>query len=176
MTAVVRSSRDEDVEAITAIYAHYVLNSVATFEIDPPDPEEISARRKAILGRNLPYLVAEEDGQILGFAYAGLFRARFAYRFAVEDSIYLAANAAGKGLGKKLLSEVIVCAEAAGRRQMIAGIADRGNVASIALHKSLGFQEVGVFEAVGFKFGRWIDVVQMQRSLGPGDATPPAGA
>jgi len=176
MTAVVRSSRDEDVESITAIYAHYVLNSVATFEIDPPDPEEISARRKSILARNLPYLVVEEDGQILGFAYAGLFRARFAYRFTVEDSVYLAGEAAGKGLGKKLLGEVIVRAEAAGCRQMVAGIADRGNAASIALHRSLGFQEVGVFQAVGFKFGRWIDVVQMQRSLGPGDATPPAGA
>lgn len=176
MTAVVRFSREEDVKAITEIYAHYVLNSVATFEIDPPDAVEISARRKSILGRNLPYLVAEEEGQILGFAYAGLFRSRFAYRFAVEDSIYLASEAAGKGLGKKLLREVVVRAEAAGCRQMIAGIADRGNVASIALHLSLGFREVGVFESVGFKFGRWIDVVQMQRALGKGDTDVPNSA
>lgn len=175
MNAVIRSSREDDIEAITEIYAHYVLNSVATFEIDPPDAKEMSARRSAILGHKFPHLIAEIEGEVVGFAYAGLFRSRHAYRFTVEDSIYLSLAAAGKGVGKLLLREVISAAEEAGCRQMVAGIADRTNTASIALHRSLGFDEVGIFQSVGFKFGRWVDVVQMQRSLGQGGAGLPEG-
>lgn len=169
----VRDSRPEDLPAIQAIYAHHVLTGLATFEEVPPDVEEMGRRRADVLGRGLPYLVAEEDGRVLGYAYAGPYRLRSAYRFAVEDSIYIDPAAVGRGLGVALLSAVVEAATAAGCRQMIAVIGDSANAASIGVHRRLGFEHVGVLRAVGFKFGRWVDSVLMQRTLGPGAETLP---
>lgn len=169
----VRDSRPEDLPAIQAIYAHHVLTGLATFEEVPPDVEEMGRRRADVLGRGLPYLVAEEDGRVLGYAYAGPYRLRSAYRFAVEDSIYVDPAAVGRGLGVALLSAVVEAATAAGCRQMIAVIGDSANAASIGVHRRLGFEHVGVLSAVGFKFGRWVDSVLMQRTLGPGAETLP---
>lgn len=169
----VRDSRPEDLPAIQAIYAHHVLTGLATFEEVPPDIDEMGRRRADVLGRGLPYLVAEEDGRVLGYAYAGPYRLRSAYRFAVEDSIYVDPVAVGRGLGVALLSAVVEAAIAAGCRQMIAVIGDSANAASIGVHRRLGFEHVGVLSAVGFKFGRWVDSVLMQRTLGPGAETLP---
>jgi L-amino acid N-acyltransferase YncA len=170
---IIRPSRDEDVAAITAIYAHHVLHGVASFEEVPPDETEIARRRGDILARGLPYLVAERDGRVVGYCYAGPFRPRIGYRYTLEDSIYVDASEVGRGLGRLLLSPVIGrCAEL-GYRQMVAVIGGRETVASIRLHESLGFRHIGVFPAIGFKFGRWVDTVLMQRALGPGGDTLP---
>lgn len=169
----VRDSRPEDLPAIQAIYAHHVLTGLATFEEVPPDVEEMGRRRADVLGRGLPYVVAEEDGRLLGYAYAGPYRLRSAYRFAVEDSIYVGPAAVGRGVGVALLTVVVEAATAAGCRQMIAVIGDSANAASIGVHRRLGFGHVGVLSAVGFKFGRWVDSVLMQRTLGPGAETLP---
>lgn len=169
----VRDSRPEDMEAVRTIYSHHVLTGLATFEEVPPDHQELVRRREDVLGRGLPYLVAELDGRVVGYAYAGPYRLRSAYRFAVEDSIYVDPSQVGRGVGRALLTALIDRTTAAGCRQMIAVIGDSGNAGSIGLHGSCGFQRVGVLRAVGFKFGRWVDSVLMQRPLGNGDASLP---
>jgi phosphinothricin acetyltransferase len=169
----IRASRVADVAAIRAIYAGHVLNGLATFEEVPPDAGEMARRREEVLGRGLPYLVAAAEGRVLGYAYAAPFRARAAYRFTVEDSIYLDPAATGRGIGGRLLAALIEACTAAGARQMMAVIGDSGNAASIAVHERAGFRHAGTFRAVGFKLGRWVDTVQMQRPLGPGDGTAP---
>lgn len=171
---IVRPSEASDAGALAAIYGHDVLHGFGTFEEVPPSPREMAERRLAIVERGLPHVVAEEDGKVLGFAYAGLFRPRAAYRFTVEDSVYVAPDAHGRGVGKALLSEVLKACEALGLRQVMAVIGDSGNSGSIGLHTSLGFRHAGVCQSVGFKHGRWVDTVWMQKALNGGDASAPA--
>ena len=168
----VRPAEPGDVPAIQAIYAHHVLTGLGTFEEVPPTLAEMAERCAAVLDRGLPWLVAE-DGEVLGYAYAAPFRTRAAYRFTVEDSVYVAAAARGKGVGRALLAAVLEECEAMGLRQMVGVIGDSGNSASIALHRALGFELQAIVPAVGWKFERWVDVVWMQRALGPGASTPP---
>jgi L-amino acid N-acyltransferase YncA len=167
-----RDSRDDDLPALVAIYAHHVLHGTGTFELDAPDAAEMARRRAEVLGRGLPWLVAERGGQVLGYAYANYFRPRMAYRFCLEDSIYLAPEAQGAGLGSLLLAELIARCEAQGARQMVAVIGDSANLASIGVHRRAGFEPMGVMKAAGWKFERWLDVVFMQRELGLGASTP----
>jgi len=173
VSLVIRASTDADVPAIAAIYGWNVLNGLGTFEEVPPDEAEMGRRRAAFLDRGLPYLVAELDGEVAGYCYAGPFRLRAAYRYTVEDSVYVSPKAVGKGVGKALLSELIRQCEALGLRQMCAVIGDSGNAASIGLHAAMGFAKQGVFPSMGHKFGRWVDLVWMQRSLNGGGDTPP---
>ncbi len=174
MTALlIRPSHDDDVDPVTAIYAHHVLHGTGTFELDAPDAAEMARRRADVLAKGLPWLVAESQGRVIGYAYANHFRPRRAYRFCVEDSIYLHPEAAGRGVGRALLAELIGRCTAAGARQMLAVIGDSANVASIGVHRACGFEPCGRFEAAGWKFDRWLDVVLMQRALGEGAATPP---
>lgn len=173
MTLSVRDSRDGDVRAIQAIYAMHVLTGLASFEEMPPEEAEIARRRGEVLALGLPYLVAEIDGEVIGYAYATLYRTRSAYRFTVEDSIYVRQSAVGKGAGRGLLTELIARCEAAGMRQMVAIIGDSDNAGSIGLHAAMGFHPVGKLRSVGFKLGRWVDSVIMQRALGPGGTSPP---
>ena len=173
---VIRASRDEDVAAITAIYAHHVLHGTGTFETSAPEAADMAQRRTDVLAKGLPYLVAEEDGQVLGFAYCNWFKPRPAYRFSAEDSIYLAVDQAGKGLGRLLLAALADEAERVGVRKLIAVIGDSANAGSVGVHRSLGFSQVGVLKSCGWKFGKWLDVVLMEKSLGEGDATPPTAA
>lgn len=161
-------------DAVTAIYAHHVLTGTGSFEEAPPSPAEMAARRAAVLALGAPWLVAELDGRVAGFAYAGAYRARPAYRHTVEDSVYVAPDALGRGVGRALLSELVARCEAGPFRQMIAVIGGSENTGSIALHRALGFAPVGTFTAVGFKFGRWVDTVLMQRALGDGRPPDPA--
>lgn len=170
---LIRPSSDADVPAIAAIYAHHVLHGTGTFETEPPSPADMAGRRADVLAKGLPYLVAEQDGQVLGFAYCNWFKPRPAYRFSAEDSIYLAADQPGRGLGRLLLSELAAQAEQAGVRKLIAVIGDSANAGSIGVHRAMGFQHVGVLSACGWKFDRWLDVVLMEKSLGAGDRTPP---
>src|SRR5215468_4990113 len=167
-----RKADESDVPAIAAIYAPHVRVGTATFEIDPPDAGEMLRRWRDITVRGLPYIVAEAGGQVVGYAYAGPYRPRPAYRFTVEDSIYVDAEVQGRGVGRALLARLIDESTRAGARQMIAVIGDSGNQASVGLHAALGFRHVGVLESVGNKFARWLDVVFMQRALGPGDGAP----
>ena len=169
----IRAAEPADIRVIQSIYAHHVLHGLASFEIEPPDGDEINRRREEILAGGLPYLVAEWAGAISGFAYAGPFRLRAAYRYTVEDSVYIAPDSMGRGLGRVLLSELIATCTEAGMRQMVAVIGDSGNSASIRLHESLGFQRAALLRSVGFKLGRWVDIVIMQRNLGDGDRTLP---
>ena len=170
---VLRDSTAADVAACAEIYREAVRNGTGTFELDEPDDAEMGRRRDAILAQGLPWLVAERDGQVLGYAYANQFRPRRAYRFCVEDSIYLAPAARGQGVGKLLLVELIARCERLGIRQMLAVIGDSANAGSISVHRACGFQPTGTFEAAGWKFDRWLDVVTMQRRLGTGaDAAP----
>lgn len=169
----IRPSRDDDINAITLIYAHHVLHGTGTFEVDPPSVQDMRARRAEVLARGLPWLVAESDNQVSGFAYCNWFKPRPAYRFSAEDSIYLAHHANGQGLGRALLAELTTQAERAGVRKLIAVIGDSGNTGSIGVHRALGFQHVGVLASCGWKFDRWLDVVLMERSLGLGDTTSP---
>jgi len=169
-----RPSTEADLPAIQAIYAHAVDHGTGTFETDVPTLEEMGRRRAEVLGRNLPWLVAERGGEVLGYAYANYFRPRLAYRFCVEDSIYLAPAAQGQGVGRLLLAELIGRCEAAGARQMLAVIGDADNAGSIGVHTALGFQQTGVLKSAGWKFGRWLDVVLMQRTLGLGDSAAAA--
>jgi L-amino acid N-acyltransferase YncA len=164
--AAIRPSADADVGAIAAIYRHHVLNGVASFEEVPPDPAEIARRRTNILAHGLPYLVAEADGRVVGFCYASLYRMRSAYRFTVEDSIYVGEASLGRGIGRALLGALVEHCTDLGYRQMIAVIGGSDQWPSIGLHRALGFAGVGMLPAVGFKFGRWVDVVLMQRALG----------
>jgi L-amino acid N-acyltransferase YncA len=173
---IIRPAIEQDLRAITAIYAHHVLTGTATFETTPPTEAEMAGRRDDVLAKGLPYLVADEGGQVLGFAYCQWFKPRPAYRFSAEDSIYLHREAGGKGLGRSLLAELAYQAEAAGIRKLIAVIGDSGNAASIGVHRSLGFSHVGVFKSCGWKFGKWLDIVLMEKSLGEGDTTPPEPA
>jgi L-amino acid N-acyltransferase YncA len=171
----IRPAKPQDVVAITRIYAHAVTYGTASFEIDPPDEAEMARRQEALVAGGFPFLVAEQEGgtEPLGYAYAGPYRARPAYRFTVEDSIYLAPQAQQRGIGRALLEALIAEATARGFRQMIAVIGDSAQRPSIALHEALGFRLVGTFEAVGFKFGRWLDSVLMQKPLGSGASTAP---
>lgn len=169
----VRPSRDDDLPAIQRIYAHHVLTSVASFEVAPPDVAELARRRAEVLARGLPYLVVEATGgPPLGYAYASPYRARPAYRHTVEDSLYVAPEALGRGCGRALLAALIAACEARDVREIVAVIADRANAPSIRLHQALGFREVGCLEGVGFKFGRWIDTILMQCSIN-GEKPPP---
>ena len=164
-----------DLPAVQAIYAHHVLHGLGTFEEEPPPEAEMARRHAAVTGYGLPWLVAEADGRVLGYAYAGPFRTRAAYRYTVEDSVYVAADAVGRGVGKALLSELIGRCQALGLRQMAGVIGDSGNAASIALHRACGFEFKAILPALGFKHGRWVDVVWMQLALNGGGATPPNG-
>nr|WP_309393573.1 N-acetyltransferase family protein [Chelatococcus sambhunathii] len=168
-----RDARDVDMSAVAEIYAHHVLSGCASFEEVPPSVEEMTARRGGVLKLGAPYLVAELDGRVAGFAYANTYRARPAYRHTIEDSVYVAHDALGRGVGGALLAELIRRCEEGPWRQMIAVIGDSANTGSIAVHRKLGFEMTGTFRAVGFKFGRWVDSVLMQRALGDGDATLP---
>jgi phosphinothricin acetyltransferase len=168
-----RESRESDMPAVQAIYADHVRHGFGSFEEEPPELAEMLRRRADMLGRGLPHVVAEADGAILGFAYAGPYRPRSAYRYTVEDSVYVARAALRRGLGRALLAEIVRRCEELGYRQMVAVIGDSGNERSIGVHRALGFAEVGRLPAVGYKLGRWVDIVIMQRALGTGDGTPP---
>jgi phosphinothricin acetyltransferase len=171
---LLRPSTEADLAAITAIYADNVAHGTGTFETEAPDEAEMTRRRADVLSKGLPWLVAEQGGQALGYAYANHFRPRRAYRFCLEDSIYLAPAARGRGVGRLLLAELIARCEAAGARQMLAVIGDAANAGSIGVHRALGFEHSGVLKASGWKFDRWVDVVIMQRALGAGDTSAPA--
>ena len=169
----IRPSTDADIPHITAIYRHHVLHGTGTFEIDPPSETDMATRRADVLAKGLPWLVAEQDGRVIGFAYANWFKPRPAYRFSAEDSIYIADDARGLGLGRQLLGALAAQAEAAGVRKLLAVIGDSANAGSIGVHRALGFTEVGVMRSVGWKFGAWRDIVLMEKSLGAGDTTSP---
>jgi phosphinothricin acetyltransferase len=173
-TLVVRDAAATDMAAVQAIYAHHVLHGLASFEERPPSIEELMARRAAVLGLGLPYLVAEQRGAVIGYSYASAYRTRPAYRYTVEDSVYVGDGLGGRGIGRALLRTLIARCEAGPWRQMVAVIGDSANTGSITLHKHLGFQMTGTLPSVGFKFGRWVDSVLMQRPIGPGDSTLPA--
>ena len=170
---LIRPSLDADLPAVTAIYAHHVLNGTGTFETEAPSLADMLARRADVLAKGLPYLVAEEAGRVVGFAYGNWFKPRPASRFSVEDSIYLAPDQHGKGLGRLLLTELLVRCEAAGIRKVIAVIGDSANAGSVGVHRALGFAQVGIIESCGWKFGAWRDIVIMQKTLGAGDTAPP---
>jgi L-amino acid N-acyltransferase YncA len=171
---IVREAAAGDIEAIAAVYAHHVLHGLGTFEETPPDAAQMAQRIEAVRNRGLPWLVAE-DGGVLGYAYAGPYNLRAAYRHTVEDSVYVAPGLQGRGVGGALLGAVLDRCEALGVRQVIAVIGDSGNTASIALHRRAGFETRGVAQGVGYKHGRWLDIVWMQRALGEGASTPPTG-
>ena len=175
-STLIRPSTEADLPAIASIYADAVVHGTGTFELDAPDVAEMAKRRADVLSKGLPWLVAECSGQVLGYAYANQFRPRPAFRYCVEDSIYLHPDAKGKGLGTLLLTELVARCEAVGARQMVAVIGDSQNQGSIGVHRRLGFERSGLVQSAGWKFGRWIDVVMMQRALGTGDHTPPANA
>ncbi len=168
-----RPAQLTDLPAIHSIYAHHVLHGLASFEEEPPSVEELGRRYRDITDRGLPYLVAEYGLEVAGYGYCAPYRARSAYRYALEDSVYVRHDMTGRGVGKALLDELIVRCEALGYRQIIAVIGDSGHAASIGVHAACGFLRVGTLRSVGFKFGRWVDSVLMQRPLGPGDASRP---
>jgi L-amino acid N-acyltransferase YncA len=170
---VVRDALPADLQIVQSIYSHHVLHGLASFEEVPPDAAEMERRYRDIIARGLPYVVVECDGRVAGFAYAGPYRTRPAYRYTVEDSVYIEPDAVGKGLGHAALSEVIRRATARGLRQMIAIIGDSGNLPSIRLHERVGFRHATTLRAVGFKFDRWVDSVIMQLALGTGDSRLP---
>jgi L-amino acid N-acyltransferase YncA len=169
-----RSATAADVPAITAIYAHAVKHGSATFEVEPPSEQEMADRFRALAEGGFPFLVAEKDGEVRGYAYAGPYRTRIAYRYTLENSIYVAPGWHRMGIGRGLMDQLLSEAGARGFRQMIAVIGDSEQAASIALHRAAGFRTVGTFTAVGFKFGRWLDTVLMQTQLGPGANSPAA--
>jgi phosphinothricin acetyltransferase len=170
---LIRPSDDDDLPAITAIYDEAVRTGTASFELEAPDRTEMARRRQAVLQAKLPWLTAERAGSVVGYAYAGPFRPRPAYRFCVENSIYVDAAARGQGVGALLLAELIARCEAWGARQMVAVIGDSANAGSIAVHAAAGFRPAGPVDQVGWKFGRWLDVVFMQRALGRGGSAAP---
>lgn len=169
----VRAALPDDIPAIHAIYSHHVLNGLASFEEEPPSAAELRRRYEDVVGKNLPYLVAEFGGSVAGYGYCAPYRTRSAYRYALEDSVYVRPDALGRGVGSALLAELIRRCEALGYRQLIAVIGDSAHAASIGLHASQGFLRAGTLRSVGFKFGRWVDSVVMQRPLGSGDARKP---
>lgn len=173
MQTIIRPSKAADVAAIAEIYGYHVLNGLASFELLAPSADEIAKRRADVVGKNFPYLTAEIDGRVVGYAYASLYRTRPAYRHTMEDSIYVHKDFGGRGIGKQLLEALIEACEKAGCRQLIAVIGDSDNHGSIRLHAACGFEMVGVMKAVGFKFGRWVDSVYMQRDIGEGQSTLP---
>ncbi|HRE19737.1 MAG TPA: N-acetyltransferase family protein [Rhabdaerophilum sp.] len=173
MAVLVRASCDADLPAIQAIYTPAVLNGTASFELEPPDLAEMARRRAALLADGFPYLVAEIAGAIVGYAYAGQYRPRPAYRHAVEDSIYIKPDCQGQGVGKALLAALIAECQRLGKRQMVAVIGDSLSHGSINLHRAMGFAHAGTVRNVGYKHGRWLDQVIYQRALGPGAETAP---
>jgi phosphinothricin acetyltransferase len=175
-TVAVRAATAADVAAIAAIYGPEVLTGTASFELEPPDEAEMLRRFTSVTAAGYPYLVATLDDRVVGYAYASAYRARPGYRFAVEDSVYIAPEAQGMGVGARLLSAVVTATTAKGYRLMIAVIGDSRNFASIALHRSLGFRFSGTLHSVGYKFGRWLDTVIMELPLGDGDTSPPRDA
>jgi len=169
----IRPSCEEDIPTITEIYRHHVLNGTGTFEIDPPTEADMASRRADVLSKSLPYLVAEEAGRVVGFAYCNWFKPRPAYRFSAEDSIYMAPDVHRKGLGRALLAELCTQAERAGVRKFLAVIGDSANAGSIGVHTVVGFSHVGTLKSCGWKFDRWLDVVLMEKPLGAGNSTAP---
>lgn len=172
----IRHATEADMQAVQAIYAHHVLHGLATFEEEPPTAGELNARRESVVAAGLPYLVAEREGRILGYCYATAYRPRPAYRHTIEDSVYVAHGYGGRGIGGALLGALIERCETGPWRQMLAVIGNSGNEGSLALHRRLGFETVGTLRSVGFKLGRWVDTVLMQRPLGQGDRTLPTTA
>ena len=170
---LVRTAAPQDLPSIQAIYAHHVLHGLASFEEVAPSVEEMQRRHADVTGQGFPYLAAEERGEILGYGYCSLYRTRTAYRYTLEDSIYVKEGSQGKGIGKAILTELITRCEALNCRQIIAVIGDSANAGSIKLHASLGFVRAGLLRSTGFKFGRWVDSVYMQLPLGAGDGTKP---
>jgi len=170
---VIRASQEADLPAIAAIYAHHVLHGTGTFETEPPGVADMAARRADVLVKNLPWLVMVQAGVVRGFAYANWFKPRAAYRFSVEDSIYMAPDAAGKGWGKLLLTELLAQLERGGIRKAMAVIGDSANAGSMGVHRACGFTDVGVIKSCGWKFGQWRDIVLMEKILGEGDSTCP---
>ena len=170
----VREAAPEDIAAIARIYAHHVLTGLASFEEEPPSEDEMRQRFADVRGRGLPWLVAcDAAGTVAGYAYAALYRLRSSYRYTLEDSIYVAPELLRRGIGRALLTALVARTTALGYRQIVAVIGDSANQGSIALHERLGFRYAGLLPATGFKFGRWIDTVLMQRELGAGSSTPP---
>jgi L-amino acid N-acyltransferase YncA len=169
----IREATLADIPAITRIYAEAVLHGTATFEIDPPDDAEMARRMAALLAKNYPYCVAELSGTITGYAYAGPYRDRRAYDWCVEDTVYVEPEFHRRGIGRLLLTRLVAETEARGFRQIIGVIGDSANTASVAVHAAAGFRLVGTFQSIGFKHGRWLDTVLMQRALGSGDTSPP---
>jgi L-amino acid N-acyltransferase YncA len=172
-SAHIRTSVEADLEAITAIYAHHVLNGMASFETEPPPVEEMRRRRATLVTHGYPHIVVVQGGRLVGYAYAGPYRPRAAYGDTVENSVYLHPETIGRGVGRLLLEALVTECESRGFRQMVAVVGDSGNVASIRLHERLGFHMVGVLRSVGYKHGRWLDTVLLQRELGLGDSAPP---
>jgi phosphinothricin acetyltransferase len=172
MPVIVRSAVGNDIEAITAIYAHHVRYGTGSFETEPPDKREMAGRWHEVNAKGLPWLVAQDENEIVGYAYASPYRARVAYRYTVEDSIYVRVDRLGAGFGRLLLPTLIIATQACGMRQMVAIIGDSGNQASIRLHRSFGFRDAGLLKDVGFKFGRRLDTVFMQRALDGSSAVP----
>ncbi|HUA24134.1 MAG TPA: GNAT family N-acetyltransferase [Steroidobacteraceae bacterium] len=170
---LVRDANEADMAAVERIYSHHVLHGLATFEEIPPSVHEMMSRRISVLAAGLPYLVAEHDGEVVGYSYATSFRTRSGYRYTIEDSVYVAEGLGGKGIGSALLEELIARCERGLWRRMIAVIGDSGNTASIAVHRRFGFQHAGILPSSGLKLGRWVDVVLMQRPLGVGDRNLP---
>lgn len=170
---IIRKATASDAEAVSAIYGHHVLHGFGTFETVPPDAAWWVAKLRDIHAHDLPFFVAERGAQVLGYAYAGPFRPRPGYRYTVEDSVYVAPDLAGQGVGRAVLSAVVAACEARGIRQIVAVIGDSGNAASIGLHTALGFERSGVGRSFGFKHGRWVDIVWMQKALNGGDICPP---
>jgi L-amino acid N-acyltransferase YncA len=169
----IRPAGPPDIPAITRIYVHAVEHGTASFELEPSDEAEMTRRQQALLTKGYPYLVAEQAGVVAGYAYAGPYRDRRAYDWCVEDSVYVAPEFHRKGIGRHLLLRLITEAEARGFRQMIGVIGDSANTASVAVHAAVGFRLIGTFQSIGFKHGRWLDTVLMQRALGSGDTAPP---
>lgn len=170
---LIRPSSDADLPAITAIYAHHVLHGTGSFETEPPSVADMTTRRADVLSKGLPYLVVEQDGKIAGFAYGNWFKPRPAYRYSVEDSIYMAPDLQGKGLGRALLAELMARFEAVGIRKVMAIVGDSANTGSVGIHLALGFTQVGIVDSCGWKFGAWRDIVIMQKTLGVGNTQPP---
>ncbi len=170
---MIRPSTEADIPAIQAIYAHHVLHGTGTFETEPPTVADMTSRRADVLAKKLPYLVIESGAKVQGFAYANWFKPRAAYRFSVEDSIYMAADSGGKGLGKLLLTELLAQLECGGIRKAMAVIGDSANAGSVGVHTACGFSHVGIMKSCGWKFGAWRDIVLMEKALGAGDTSSP---
>jgi L-amino acid N-acyltransferase YncA len=170
---IIRAAKAGDIPSITRIYADAVEHGTASFEIEPPDEAEMARRQRVLLAKGYPYIVAEAAGTVVGYAYAGPYRDRRAYDWCVEDSLYVAPQFHRKGIGRLLLTQLVAEAAALNYRQMLGVIGDSANTASVAVHAAVGFRHIGTFQSIGFKHGRWLDTVLMQRELGSGDTTPP---